>query len=721
MKGGILVNNGEFYTSREYNYVGENKAFPAEIYKKPFEENSLGREQADSGNEITPLQRTKERAKRQKYGKTDNPISRLFESVKSVATSATVAISAIAITSTVVAGTLVPGLDIFNTDAPVTEIPDVVIPDTDVPDPGVPDIDVTPSLKAELVAIRVGVDYAEYDIQIFDIGDRECYVIISSISGQLIESEIERNGIHNLRADGLMPETDYTLLVVSRDENAAQTVHFEGAFTTEKPQDILPDPAPAPDSYTGAFTLPEINISKVNWESKQLSVPIAFEKIEEKYYYVLKVSDESGNLLQEIRGDSDQTALIKILDNKDRYVFTFEIYGVGELETKLIDSYSIGSYDVARPKAAVTDISIIGENLVGVSMSIRNADRVTLRFTYADGSYDDRVLTSAEKTAGYLEVALPDSAISFTVKPTVSRNGYTLTGDSVNKVFSEYLIVRPRVNINTNNMSIDFYVKAITNGATYLRVVSDQGESEDCYLFDGQATFYYTYRGVQTYTVYLTDDSGARLSNEVVFTADTSAIESAPSYNMSYQNPGEVGITYNQDGTVNIYLYTGFECADSSYYCQIDLGSYVFTSKEKVIVARNMPNITYPLKYSVCFDKNGVQYTIQTVHPSGTVNETNYYSDCTLSGNEFTMLISDVRKQDINSIRLVSSDGQQIALSEGDFILDENDYLKATVAFDSPPEYVTVYLMISPNAPDQELVGSYIGSLYTSYSMEIYP
>ena len=32
------MNNSEFYTSREDNYIGENKAFPAEIYRKVIEE-----------------------------------------------------------------------------------------------------------------------------------------------------------------------------------------------------------------------------------------------------------------------------------------------------------------------------------------------------------------------------------------------------------------------------------------------------------------------------------------------------------------------------------------------------------------------------------------------------------------------------------------------------------------------------------------------------------
>ena len=128
------VNNGEFYTSREHNYVGENKSFPAEIYRKTAEENSLGRESADCGKEVTVLQEKKAGAKRTAGSSAKTLVDKVFKSLKGIATTAAVSVSAVVVTTTVMTNTM----------------------------------------SADLISLDVGSDYVEYEVEISDMEGEEC-------------------------------------------------------------------------------------------------------------------------------------------------------------------------------------------------------------------------------------------------------------------------------------------------------------------------------------------------------------------------------------------------------------------------------------------------------------------------------------------------------------------------------------------------------------------
>lgn len=700
------MNNGEFYSSKEYNYIGENKPFPAEIYKKPSEENSLGGELGDTGREITTLQKTDRQKKNSRRARLNNPIDKLFNSVKSITTGATVAVSAIAITATVVTGNILPGLDLFGKDTPSTEPP--VIP---------PVVDVQPSLTVELIGLNAGIGFVEYEIKTENIGEEGCFVIITAPSGEQISEQITENGIHSLKADGLQPDTDYTLHVVSRDGLAEQTVHLEASFKTLKEE---PGEEPPPDSYTGVYELPEIDLENINWNEKQLDVPVIFEKIGEKYYYNLIVCDADGSELQTIRGDGDMTAVIDIIDGIDGYKFTFEIYGVGQSEERLIESHDLGTFDVKRPKVTVGNVSLVGYNRVGIGLDIQNADGVSLRFDFSDGKYLDRPLTSAEIAAEYVELKLPETAISFTVTPTLTKGGYTLKQEPTEKVIENNLEIDTLVYIDGQYMSIELYIRGLTNGASYLHVISDAEDidTQDYYVFDGYATVYFKTREQKTLRVYLTDDTGARLSNEVQITLDTSMPQSVPNYTLNYTNPGDARVTYNTDGTVNIYVTTGFACEDSSYYCRVNFGNNAVKTRDNSAVARNLPNTSYPLKYSVCFERDGIEYAVYTVVPSGAVNEVYYGLDAFVEENILTLIVENPEIVDMSNITAVTSDGRQIRINESDFTADDYGSLIATMGVDGQPEWVTVRFMISPD--DIEIEGA-DGSVYIPYTIEIYP
>ena len=231
------MSNGEFYRSGEINYIGENKSFPAEIYRKPTEENPLGKEKADTGAELTTLQKRKKG--RASDGK--NPIKgimdRIFGSVRGVAVTATVAVSAAAVIGTAVA----------------------------------------PSPSAELVSIDVGGSYVEYEIDVRGLDtELDYYLVVEAPSTDPQESRVESEGIQTARVENLKPEWEYTLSLQSDTPLLGRTTHFKYKFQTEKAEgstsvpDVPPDPPPRPPAVTvtNAFAV-GLDYLRVEFDSEE--------------------------------------------------------------------------------------------------------------------------------------------------------------------------------------------------------------------------------------------------------------------------------------------------------------------------------------------------------------------------------------------------------------------------------------------------------------------
>ena len=158
------MNQGEFYSSKEYNSINEYKHLPAETYIRLKEENKCGKEDAELGKELTTLHK-KQPVKKADESKT--LIDRIFGSIRGVATAATVAVTSVAVTTT------------FVTAAP----------------------------QVELINLTCGDTYIEYEMEISGLDENGEYSIIVGTSNEEDkEIEIEANGNYQGRIEGLKPD-----------------------------------------------------------------------------------------------------------------------------------------------------------------------------------------------------------------------------------------------------------------------------------------------------------------------------------------------------------------------------------------------------------------------------------------------------------------------------------------------------------------------------------
>lgn len=680
------MNNGEFYSSNEYNSTSEYRHFPAEMYIKPKEENKLGNEQADLGKEISTLQPKK---KTQKSSDNKNSIiDKIFNSIKGVATTAAVAVSAVAVTTTLITG------------AP----------------------------QVELKSLDCGDTYIEYVMEISELREDQSYSIVVSTSNEEDrEIEVEGNGIYENTVVGLKPSWEYTLSLVCHDTSLGDVTHFEVKFQTVK--HIEQQPNPPPSTYEGSYSLGDV-VS--NWQSNELTVPLKFEYLGEQYYYILKQYDGSGNLLSSHKGDRDKDIVLSMSDSSI-YSLVLEIYGVGSDGEVKIKEQELAKLDYTPPSVNISDAIIVGMNEIQINFVADYIDdncQIAFNITYGDLTEDNIILSSEDILNGYVIINM-DSSNTLSIKPTASISYEE--SDSVRKIeyplyertFEETFKVEALV--DTFNGRVTFYPKGIANGAEYAYIIESTSPDSPYteYYFQDPFMIYYTGQGEITYTMYLTNENGDMLSSEATITIDTSVEVTKPEFNMIYQNPREVTITYNDDGTINMYIITNFEATNQELYYQVRLGSKRYASRDKVLVVENLPDTTYSIDYNVCMDINGMSYSVYSISPSGVTNEfelSNGYSAIYTDSTTLSLqLYAYYMYTDLNTVRLVSSSGEEIALSESNFTYNEESYsYDVEITFTKELEYVTVYIDANGFYEALDELEDYKGSPTKSYEITVY-
>ena len=161
-----------------------------------------------------------------------------------------------------------------------------------------------------------------------------------------------------------------------------------------------------------------------------------------------------------------------------------------------------------------------------------------------------------------------------------------------------------------------------------------------------------------------------------------------------------------------MYIQNDFVANSEDVYYQITVGNIRYKSREPLAKLEGIADESYALSYDVCVDIDGVQYSIFNTVPSGVANESYIYYESEFSNNVLMLsLYKDSTGLDLNSVRLVSSAGEEILLSESDFVYNEeyNSY-DISVTLNEYAESVEIYMMANPYIGGLADVSDYIGN-----------
>ncbi len=371
----------------------------------------------------------------------------------------------------------------------------------------------------------------------------------------------------------------------------------------------------------------------------------------------------------------------------------------------------------------VTDVSLVGIDEAEVYFDFDNLDEtcseIYFELEYSPDVEKDLIyLKESDFIKGYVTVYINGDYTSFSLTPIVNYEDGQKQKEfaTYNHTFEN--VLDTDVFVNTEKGEVIFYLKSLSNRASRV-VVEDMitGEIvyEDKLYF--QPTVYYNENSPSSlnYKVYLVNDDGLKISNDCLVEIDTNFTLNSD-YVFNYKNPGEIGITYNNDETINVYIQTDFSSDNQDLYYQIKLGEMRFKSREKIFEAIGLFNDSYSLIYDVCIDVNGVQYSIYNEYPSGAINETNPNTiiEYDISENGVGIYFDSYYLDciDLDSFQIISSVGEEIFVLETDWVFNEETYFYSyTTTLQNEFEYINLYATFIPYATQMEGINEYKGSI----------
>lgn len=163
---------------------------------------------------------------------------------------------------------------------------------------------------------------------------------------------------------------------------------------------------------------------------------------------------------------------------------------------------------------------------------------------------------------------------------------------------------------------------------------------------------------VSTLTVQVVDKEGNPFGEASTYTVSQS--DAFTNYTVPYMfcvNPGDAVVTYNDDGTINIYRKIDFSSSDSRIYYNafiynssetdadgrtIYTGAYDCIGRDTYAVLENLPLQDYFFHYYIMFAYEGVDYIMNMDWPSGgvTVSENPGTATVSQSGGSTTVQIT---------------------------------------------------------------------------------
>jgi hypothetical protein len=281
--------------------------------------------------------------------------------------------------------------------------------------------------------------------------------------------------------------------------------------------------------------------------------------------------------------------------------------------------------------------------------------------------------------------------------------------------------------VTPTRQSVNFYLKALSSDASSV-VITNQATGEILYddlIYEETIVYYYDEFAPQNLVceAYLTNEAGEKVSDNYSVTVNTQ-FEQAEEFVLNYKNPGEIGITYNDDDTMNLYANLDFSAENEQLYYQITLNQNRYKSREPIFCALGLKKEAYSITSDVCIDVDGIQYSIYSVTPSGMVNAV--YADSifnnSLSENSLNLSVYSYSAQnlDLGGVVLMSSSGERIEVGEDDWQLTADSYYEYTANFENEFEFVDVYITyVQPESLMEGFV-DYEGSLSTQYDYRIY-
>ena len=440
---------------------------------------------------------------------------------------------------------------------------------------------------------------------------------------------------------------DYQYIIYMLDANDQEVVLFTSSSITYT----------ASQAYQASYTKVEPLDATITYFSDHVEIEVAPTYISSSnaFEYRLEVLNSSSQVCGYYQGTEDAIITINNVEVLDEINFIY--YDIGHFPNKdaIYKSYSYSSgKEFCLPTIQMGEtLGFDGTNFT-LDYSISIADTYVIEsidLVVNDGStdYTKNILSPAKRgtiALDHVEGALGEVGITLQLKfkdNQNDKNSHSLSSQTTSYTMNYEFAVTKTIADSfsaTNTLPIDLYFN-YRLPTSYSISIKDEANAVD--ITTGLAESYYLNTITPSSDINLVVQPLDESSNPVLqattihISNDTakSIFDSTP-YSLNAANPGDplfTTITYNDDGTINMYRKTDFSCEDT----RISLNAFIYETSSTgedgkttyqnghdsiesngYSIIEDIPSNMYIFNYYIYLDYENVRYISFMEYPSGT-------------------------------------------------------------------------------------------------------
>lgn len=389
---------------------------------------------------------------------------------------------------------------------------------------------------------------------------------------------------------------------------------------------------------------------------------------------------------------SDTIATLNVPKDVNRLIITYELIedfnGIEKVHDKVIMEKPL---ILNNPTIDFDSLVLTGVDEYELAFMINSLyeeleqyNLMTLNITYSDNSsevikVDDLIINEFN----VLRLKVPSFATTVKIEYTLEllgNNGLNpkvVTGIKTYELTNEYYLNKKMVSNQYSPTIIFDFIYHFTDELTTVAVkdtvandftVLDLGTTQVSVYPNGTTT-------IAEYEYYLSTIDGEMLESGQTVSIDYAEVKGV--YDFNYINPGDAVVTFNDNGTVNIYLNTFFKTEDPSIYYSIVYNNFdTFELTEVYYYSsgaafENVPYNNYGIVYYVYKEVNDVLHILEEIYVSGGVEFTyNLTIDGTITTNDNLNYQINFEIPDYNY--LFAENSIKLTIDDVDYIVDSS-------------------------------------------------
>ena len=457
------------------------------------------------------------------------------------------------------------------------------------------------------------------------------------------------------------------------------------------------------------------------------------------FKYKVEVLDEEKTVLNSYSGNEDNIS-IDISTNGKIY-FKYSTIGIFNNIEHIYESNEIDAYSLIETPSITLDkeYSFDGEyfNINYQLESNYNLENMILELKIVSNEFGtiNKKITNLENSGVIILDDIASEPKDISIIPTLTFNDDRLDKNNHSVIYEEILysmnyelnIVEfdaDLVNLNEYNSSgnediiFRFNMNYILPNSYKIKITSSGNEVNDLIDLANETT---SYQNKISYTagdviIQILDSNDNPYKDEIrynILTNDEIQTKYTDPETSLAPNPGDAIVTYNDDGTINLYRDTNFSASDPNVYYDsfiysgestdsngitIYKNSYHDLSQKNCSVIENITEDTYTFNYFLVVKYNNVYYYIERNYPSGglsfdysfdvtaSYDETTNKTSITLVNNNYIYLhdIVDINGTEYNIVKSYSDAslevdgnviGQELTIYGTDYYGNDYNYL----------------------------------------------